>query len=85
MGKYDNLRYLKKTKARTTHRCDTCNNQIMPGEYYYIETINDKFLHSLHAKRFCAECYKKRGEQLLNPKDGKKSEARKSGPLNNFL
>jgi len=87
MGKYDHLRYLKKTEARTTHRCDLCNALVEPREYYYVETIDDKFLHSIHAKRFCPECYEKHGEQLLDLKEEReeKSKTRKSGHLDNFL
>lgn len=85
MSKYDRFRYLKRTKARTTHQCARCKDMIAPDEYYYVETIDDKFLQSLHAKRFCAKCHKKYGESLLFPKKEQKKMNEESGPLNNFL
>lgn len=65
MGKYTGLKTLKKTKARTEHVCDKCGNGILPSETYYREHIEDKFLHSLHAKKYCASCYEKHGMSLL--------------------
>jgi len=56
----------------------------MPDEYYCVEAIDDKFLHSLHAKRFCAKCHEKYGESLLFPKKERKKMTEESGPLNNF-
>ncbi|OGF63750.1 MAG: hypothetical protein A2Y62_09355 [Candidatus Fischerbacteria bacterium RBG_13_37_8] len=72
MGKYKSLLILKKTKARTSHICHICGKEIYPDEFYYKEHIEDKFLHSLHAKKYCTECYEKYGESLmLNPSDRK--------------
>jgi len=65
MRKYDHLKILKKTKARVHHICVKCGNKIEPGEIYYREYINDRFLHILHAKKYCSSCYEKYGEQLL--------------------
>jgi len=65
MGKYRDMATLKKTKARTQHICSKCGAEINAGDYYYKEHIPDKFLHSLHAKKFCEECYKKHGDTLL--------------------
>lgn len=66
MGKYDQLKYLKKTKARVNHACDKCGREIESNSFYYKETVGDKFLHSLRAKKFCAECYEKFGDRLMN-------------------
>ena len=66
MSKYNNLKVLKKTKARTQHLCSKCNKAVLPGVIYYKEHIEDKFLHSLHAKKYCSECYKKHGDDLLS-------------------
>jgi len=86
LGKYNQIKYLKKTKARTVHQCDMCNGTIEPGEYYYAETQKDKFLHSLHAKRFCSRCYEKYGDRLLSIKTEKKQHAlSKSHSLENFF
>lgn len=65
MGKYDNLRILKRTKARTSHICNKCGKEIEPGEFYYRECINDAFLHTLHAKKYCLSCYEKYGNRLI--------------------
>lgn len=68
MGKFSNLKYLKKTKARTLHQCSLCSGDINIGEYYYLETIENKFLHSLHTKRYCSQCYSEYGDKLLSLK-----------------
>jgi uncharacterized protein with PIN domain len=68
MGKYDNLRTLKTTKARTQHVCYKCGKEISPGETYYREQIEDKFLHSLHSKKYCSSCYEKYGNRPLASK-----------------
>jgi hypothetical protein len=57
MSKYDNLIYYKQTKARTDHNCTNCFQLIKAGDIYYAENIKDKFLHSLHRKKFCKQCY----------------------------
>lgn len=62
MSKYRDLISLKKTKARTFHICSNCGEHISPGDIYYIEYIQNKFLHNLHAKKFCDKCYQKFGE-----------------------
>jgi uncharacterized protein with PIN domain len=68
MSKYNSLKYLKKTKSRTFHKCSNCGKEINLGDFYYKETIDDKFLHSLHANKYCEDCYKKYGNNLLNQK-----------------
>ncbi|MHC3128643.1 MAG: hypothetical protein IBV52_01015 [Candidatus Bathyarchaeota archaeon] len=86
MGKYDQTKYLKKKKARTVHQCDLCNRTIEPEEYYYAETQKDKFLHFLHAKHFCSECYEKFGDQIFSIKRKRKQRAlNKSRSLENFF
>jgi hypothetical protein len=60
MSKFDNLKYFKRTKARVIHICIDCNSVIEIGEYYYSETIKDKFLNSLHRKKLCAHCFGKK-------------------------
>jgi len=62
-SKYDV--YLKKVKARKNHICNFCSQQITSGNFYYRETNKDKFLQTLHAKKFCSECYEKYGEKTL--------------------
>jgi ribosomal protein L37E len=66
MGKYDHLKILKKTKARTHHICQKCGKEILPKENYYKEYIKDKFLHSLHPKKYCSSCYEENGNDLLS-------------------
>jgi len=65
MGKYDGLKFLKQTKARINHICSNCGREIESGNFYYAETIKDRFLQSLHAKKFCEDCYKEFGDKLL--------------------
>lgn len=65
MSKYDRLKVLKQTKARVEHACSRCGSTIYKGEVYYCEHIADRFLHSLHAKKFCAACLEKYGDALL--------------------
>jgi len=57
MRKYEDLKYLKKTKARVNHRCSECGKEIEKGSYYFIEAMQDGFLQSLHAKKFCVDCH----------------------------
>jgi hypothetical protein len=65
MGKYDRLTMLKKTRARRAHTCSKCGDTISIDADYYNEHIQDRFLHSLHARKFCAQCFQKHGESLL--------------------
>lgn len=58
MNKYDDLKTLKRTKARTNHSCNKCGQSISINEFYYAEVLKDRFLHSLHRKKFCENCYK---------------------------
>jgi len=68
MGKCDSFEHLKKTKARAFHQCNYCGSIICPREYYFRETMQEKFLQSLHVRRFCFRCYEKYGETLLRMK-----------------
>ena len=63
---------LSKIKARTQHICHKCGRGISTGEIYYREGIKDKFLHSLHAKKYCSKCYEKYGDDLLLPSNNAK-------------
>jgi len=58
---------LKETNARVPHKCNKCERTITIGEVYYSEKLRDRFLHSLHEKKFCKECRGKFGNELLNP------------------
>lgn len=64
MGKYDNLIMFKETKARANHICMDCGLEINAGDVYYTEVMKDKFLHSLHRKKLCKECY----QEMNKPK-----------------
>jgi len=59
ISKYDNIKFFKKTNARMNHVCIECGQQIDAGDFYYAEEIRDKFLHSLHGKKLCKNCYEK--------------------------
>lgn len=65
MGKYAKLKTLKKTKSRTYHICNNCGNEIKPEDFYFKEHIEDRFLHALHAKKFCNDCFEKHGDTLI--------------------
>jgi hypothetical protein len=65
MGKYDHLKYLKKTRARVNHTCSRCGKTINASSYYYAESTKDRFLQSLHFKKFCAKCFEEYGETLI--------------------
>ena len=45
--------------------CTYCNNTISPDVFSYIEEGVKEHIHSLIARKFCAECYSKYGEQKL--------------------
>lgn len=64
-SKYKILTILKETKSRTFHICSKCGSDILPKEMYYVEYIEDKFLHNLNAKKFCSKCYNEYGEKLI--------------------
>ncbi len=86
MGKYTQLKYLKKTKARVIHQCSHCGEIILAGEYYYKEALIDKFLQFLHARSFCVKCVEKFGESLLAGKNKKRIiQNEKSKKLNDFF
>ena len=59
MDKYSDLKIFKETKARASHVCSDCGNQIKTGDIYFAETFKDRFLHSLHNKKLCEKCYAK--------------------------
>lgn len=65
MGKYDNFKFLKRTKARVEQQYRKCGQLIKVGDFYYVEELKDRFLHSLHRKKFCCDCYRKHGEKLI--------------------
>jgi len=74
MGKYNQFKYLKKTKARTEHQCASCSRIISAGEYYYKEAMRDRLLQVINAKCFCSNCYEKSGNELLKHKSSNLSQ-----------
>ena len=64
-SKYDPMKVLKKTKARVSHECHCCGAPISKGNVYYCEHVADRFLHILHARKFCDTCFAERGDALL--------------------
>lgn len=65
MTKYDNLKFLKETKARVAHDCNKCGEQIKSGEIYYPESIGRVNAPGIKLKKFCKNCYKEHGNDLL--------------------
>ena len=86
MGKYNQLKYLKKTKAIVNHQCNHCEEIILTGDYYYKEALKDAFLQLLNARSFCVKCYEQFGESLLTIMSKRKSiRDEKSKKLNDFV
>ncbi|HEC86541.1 MAG TPA: hypothetical protein ENI49_01530 [Thermoplasmatales archaeon] len=56
---------LVRKKALEKVVCTNCKNVIEKGEWYYREEGIDFHLHSLIARNYCEECYKKHGEEVL--------------------
>ena len=66
MSKYNNLKFLKETKARISHICYNCRAEINKGEIYYPESIGRVNAPGIKLKKFCRKCYEKRGDELLS-------------------
>jgi len=45
--------------------CIYCDKPILPNDLHYVEKGITAHIHSLIARKYCEECYKKYGEQLL--------------------
>jgi len=45
--------------------CIYCNTQIPPDDLHYVEEGVTDHIHSLIARKYCATCYTKYGEQIL--------------------
>jgi len=65
MSKYNALRFVKKTKARIPHACESCGKEIKKGELYYAESIGRINAPGIRLRKFCNKCYAKHGEKLL--------------------
>jgi hypothetical protein len=65
MSKYNNIKFLKETKARISHTCDNCGYEIEKGELYYPESIGRVNAPGIKLRKFCKNCYEKHGEKLL--------------------
>ncbi len=65
MSKYDDLKFLKETKARIPHNCENCNQEIKKGEIYYPESIGRVNAPGIKLRKFCNNCYEKHGDKLL--------------------
>jgi len=70
MSEHDDLTFYRQIKARTEHNCAKCAQLIKAGDLYYAEDIKDRFLHSLHRKKFCRQCY-----QAMEQKKGELNNA----------
>jgi len=64
MSKYNGLKFLKETKARISHTCDNCGEEVKKGEIYYPESIGKVNAPGIKLKKFCSKC----GKKLLNEK-----------------
>ena len=64
MGKYDSFKILRKKVASTTFRCQLCRAFVNEGNDYFSEEVTDRFLHSLHKRKFCVECVQRFKNQM---------------------
>jgi hypothetical protein len=56
MMKYEQAKYLVKTKARIGHNCCLCGRIIKIGDCYYKEKLDMQKPPSLVLKEFCEKC-----------------------------
>jgi hypothetical protein len=61
MSKYDALKFLKETRARIAHACDSCRAEIEKGEIYYCESIGKVNAPHIRLRKFCRNCFEKEG------------------------
>jgi len=85
MSKYNNLKFFKRTQARIGHKYYNCGKLIDPGDFYYSEKLKDRFLYSLHLKKFCKNCYQKYGNTLLINKKSNPEERQISPNPSEFI
>lgn len=64
MSKYESMKFLKATKARTSHMCEVCNQKIGRGEIYYKESIEKVNTLGMKLRGFCQKCYQEYGHNL---------------------
>lgn len=57
MNKYDNLKFLKDTKARKPRTCDNCGHNIKKGTIYYKESIGKINAPGIILRGFCETCH----------------------------
>jgi hypothetical protein len=58
--------HLVKRHSQFPTVCIYCNSQIPPENLHYVEEGITGHIHSLIARKYCNECYKKHGEKLLS-------------------
>lgn len=79
------MKILKKTKARSYHVCHKCGKEISLGEIYYRECVENRFLGTLHGRKYCSSCYEEYGNELLKTKKSKRHKnTEKIEPLDKF-
>ena len=65
MSKYDNLKFLKETKARNFRVCDKCGQIIESGQIYQKESVGRVNAPGLKLRGFCVKCYQEYGDKLI--------------------
>ena len=65
MSKYDNLKFLKETKARKPHLCDKSGQIIENGKIYQRESMGKVNVPGLKLRGFCVKCYQEHGDKLI--------------------
>ena len=66
MSKYDDIKFLKETKARISHICDKCGKEIDKGEIYYPESTGRIRTIGIQLRKFCKKCYQALEQNNVN-------------------
>ena len=56
---------LVKKQSKSPAVCTNCDSKIEPDQVFYLEKGENEHIHSLIARKFCADCYSKYGERIL--------------------
>lgn len=67
MSKYDALKFLKATRARIPHVCDSCNQEIKEGEMYYRESTGGVNAPGIKLRAFCRRCCERESSDHKEP------------------
>ncbi len=66
MAPTPNETHLMKKHSAFPTMCMACSRTIPENEQHYVEEGTTQHIHSLIARKYCADCYAKHGEELLH-------------------